>query len=119
MKTNNDPKNCIYPTIKEYKRKRLFYSSHFRNLYNGDVEPAITENQYLYRMCIHCWLQRLREEDIVTVIGAWWKKHNTVPKFAHLRHVVIPRTYEWTNATVKAQKKAENERAKAKREVAR
>lgn len=102
-------------TLQPYKRKRLFFSRYFRNLYNGEAEPTITLNQYLYKLATHCWLQRLREEDILTVCGWWYKKHSIQPNFGYLRHVVIPETYEHTRETVRAQRKAENARAKAKR----
>ena len=101
--------------LQPYKRKRLFFSRYFRTLYNGEVEPQITLNQYLYKIATHCWLQRLREEDIVTVCGWWYKKHGIEPTFGYLRHVVIPETYEHTRETVRVQRKAENARAKAKR----
>jgi DNA-directed RNA polymerase specialized sigma24 family protein len=102
-------------TLPPYKRKRLFFSLYFRTLYSGEVEPKISLNQYLYRIATHCWLQRLREEDILTVFGWWYKKHGIQPNFGYLRHVVIPETYEHTTATVRAQRKEENARAKAKR----
>lgn len=105
----------IYQTLPPYKRKRLFFSRYFRTLYTGEVEPKISLNQYLYKIATHCWLQRLREEDIVTVCGWWYKKHGIKPNFGYLRNVVIPQTYEHTRATVRAQRKAENARAKAKR----
>ena len=105
----------IYQQLQPYKRKRLFYSRYFRTLYNGEVEPKISLNQYLYKISTHCWLQRLREEDIVTVCGWWYKKHGIQPNFGYLRHIVIPETYEHTRATVTAQRRAENQKAKARR----
>jgi hypothetical protein len=105
----------IYTSIKPYKRKRLFYSKYFRSLYNGQHEPALTLTQYEFKICTHCWLQRCREEDIITIMGWWYAKHSIKGNWWHLRHVVIPETYQRTRKTVKAQKKVENDKAKAKR----
>lgn len=111
----NTDDNIYQHTLQPYKRKRLFFSSYFRTLYNGTIEQKITLTQYLYKIATHCWLQRLREEDILTVCGWWYKKHGIQPTFGYLRHVVIPDTYEHTRETVRAQRRAENEKAKAKR----
>ncbi len=111
MQKNED----IYTGLKPYKRKRLFYSKYFRFLYNGQHKPNLTLLQYEFKICTHCWLQRLREDEILTVMGWWYKRHGINGNWWHLRHVVIPETYRSTRETVKAQRKAENERAKAKR----
>lgn len=104
----------IYPnTIKSYKIKRLFHSPYFRSLYSQ--ADSFTLQQYEYKLATHCWLQRLCESDIITIMAWWYKKHGIQANFWHLRHVIIPETYRHTKATVKAQRHAEYERAKARR----
>jgi hypothetical protein len=105
--------NNIYHEIKPYKIKRLFFSKHWRSLYSKQQDLTLT--QYEYKLATHCWLQRLNHEDIETIMGWWYKKHGVAGNFWHLRHCIIPDTYNWTRETVRAQRKAENGRAKAKR----
>lgn len=112
MQNDNE---TIYSTIKPYKRNRVFYSKYFRILYEGQVEPKLTLNQYLYKIATHCRLQRLNATDIYTILNWWCAKHGITPNYWYIRNVVIPEVIEHTRETLKAQKKAENERAKAKR----
>ena len=103
----------IYHRVKPYKIKRLYFSKYWRSLYNK--EHSFTLMQYEYKIATHCWLQRLTADDITTIMGWWYTKHAINGNFWHLRHVVIPETYNWTRETIKAQRKAENQKAKAKR----
>lgn len=109
VKSNNN----TYTEIKPYKIKRLNFSKYWRSLYHK--EQNLTLTQYEYRLATHCWLQRLNYQDIETIMGWWYAKHGIAGNFWHLRHIVIPATYNWTRETVKAQRRAENERVAAKR----
>lgn len=109
MKSNNN----IYQGIKPYKIKRLFFSRHWRSLYNKTQDLTLT--QYEYKIATHCWLQRLTANDIATIMGWWYRKHGIAGNFWQLRHCVIPDTYRWTRESVRSQRKAENQRARAKR----
>jgi hypothetical protein len=109
VKSNNN----TYHSIKPYKIKRLFFSKYWRSLYNAEQDLTLT--QYEYKLATHCWLQRLTKHDIETLMGWWYSKHGVHGNFWHFRNVVIPETYHWTIETVRAQRKIENEKAKAKR----
>jgi hypothetical protein len=102
-----------YTQIKHYKIKRLFFSKYWRSLYHKEHDLTLT--QYEYKIATHCWLQRLNHQDIETIMGWWYAKHRIPGNFWHLRHCVIPDTYDWTRETVRAQRKEENQKAKAKR----
>jgi hypothetical protein len=109
VKSNNN----TYHGIKPYKIKRLFFSKYWRSLYTAELD--LTLAQYEYKIATHCWLQRLNHQDIETVMGWWYAKHGIAGNFWHLRHCVIPDTYNWTRESVRAQRKAENQKAKANR----
>ena len=106
---------CVKSGLKDYQRKKLFYSRYFRTLYDMKVQPEIKINQYIFKIATHCWLLRFREEDIMTVLAWWHKKHGIHMCYGYLRGIVIPKTYDFTIETVKARKKAENQRAKLRR----
>jgi hypothetical protein len=103
----------IYHGVKPYKIKRLFFSKYWRSLYNK--QHPFSLGQYEHKIATHCWLQRLTADDIVTIMGWWYSKHNINGNFWYLRRVVIPETYHWTRKTVREQRKAENQKAKCKR----
>jgi len=50
-------------------------------------------------------------------MGWWYAKHGIAGNFWYLRHCVIPDTYNWTRESIRATKKIENQKAKAKRLV--
>lgn len=109
----NSNDNIYHHDIKPYKIKRLFFSKYWRSLYNA--EQNLTLTQYEYKIATHCWLQRLNQPDIETIMGWWYKKHSIEGNFWHLRHLVIPETYHWTRESVRAQRRIENQQAKANR----
>jgi hypothetical protein len=100
-----------YP-IKPYKWKRIFFSRHFRALWNG--EPALTQTQYIYQMCTHMWRQRLNQHDIYTLVVLWFRKFELNCDYAFVR-IAVKKTKEFTLEYRRSQKKAEKARAKARK----
>jgi len=111
------PNTPIYSEIKQYKMDRLFYSSYFRSLWYGTVEPKLSQRQYEYKIATHCWLQCLNEADIVFLIAAWYKKHGIAGSMYFVRHNVVPDTYTHTRETVNANKKKANSTPKAQADL--
>jgi hypothetical protein len=110
-----DSNTAIYISgLKTYKAKKLFYSKHFRALYRGE-DSELSLIQYEYKLCTHMWLQRMREEDIVAVMGWWYARHHVNGNWGRLRRQIIPDTYRFTRAVLKQQRHAEYLRAKQRR----
>jgi len=57
MSYNNERNHIYQTTIKPYRKKRLFYSPHFRKLY-FEIDPEVTLCQRECQLCTHMWLQR-------------------------------------------------------------
>lgn len=106
--------NDIYTCgLKPYKRRKLFFSSHFRSLY-CEPQPDLSVMQCEYKLCTHMWLQRLREDDIEIVMAWWYRRHNIKGNWGRLRHQIIPETYAFAKPILKEQRHAEYIKAKEK-----
>lgn len=111
----NDVRSDIYPSISPGKVKKLFYSKYFRKLYYADDLCRHTYNQFIYKIATHCRLQRLNAKGIYTILHRWSTRHDITPNSWWLRNVVIPGVIEHLKETLRLQKKAEKDRAKARK----
>jgi hypothetical protein len=107
----------IYTSLlKPYKLDKLnFGRSGFAALYRWENE-LFSLLQCEYKLCTHMWLLRFNEEDILIVMGMWYKHHSIKGNYARLKNQIIPETYLFTREIIRERRHAEYQKRKAKRE---